>query len=55
MCVLEYRRGLDRWLESLGTTSNYSTIVHLHTLKITEPAKPISSLLCEQPFPSNGF
>jgi hypothetical protein len=40
--VCDYRRALDRWIgftdhlyTPLGTTSNYSAIVDLHSLQIT--------------------
>jgi hypothetical protein len=48
---------IDYLYTRLGTTSNESAIVNLHTLQIsTPPSKNVSSLLClSKPFPGNGF
>jgi hypothetical protein len=60
----DYRRGMYWRLDvlthlyaTLGTTSNYSAIVNLHSLKITTvPAKPFPRLLClHKPFPGDGL
>jgi hypothetical protein len=60
--VFEYRRDVDWWIgfidhlcTPLGSTSNYSAVANLHTLKITAaPAKPsracrvFNSVLCQR-------
>jgi hypothetical protein len=45
---------IDHFYTQLGAASNYSVMANLNTLQITTtPAKPFSSLLCQQLFPSN--
>jgi hypothetical protein len=55
----DYRRGMDLFAHlytSLETTSNYSATANLQNSRFnTVRAKPFSSLVCQQPFPSNGF
>jgi hypothetical protein len=47
---------IDHLYTPFETTSNYSAIANIHTLQITTAhAQHFSSLLCHQPFPSNGF